>query len=268
MICTGRTIKYTYGKSVTLKIISDVHWGNAHCDVRAFRKYISDEDAYFIGNGDYLDAIVTSDLKRYRKSSDDTKGDDIIDQQINKMVDMLMPIKDRILGLGIGNHEDVITKKCGTNPVARICTALGVPILGYSSLFRLALQQKGKTANRMRSRVVTIRMHHGWGGGSRTQGGDITKFSKDMCNWDADLFLYGHVHRLAEDRVARLGITAGHKFISKSMHLGICGTFLKTFSSTLDPTYSEVKGYPPAFIGGLTITITPNKIGYEMKVAT
>ncbi len=268
MICTGSTIEYEYGQTIVLKVIADIHFGNKHCDIKAFKDYIDEPGAYFIGNGDYLDAIITSDIKRYRKSSDDTEGDAIIDQQVNRMVDMLMPIKDRILGLGVGNHEDTITKRCGTNPVANICKALGVPILGYSSLYRLVLKEAGKKSGHARGRIVTIRLHHGYGGGCRTQGGDITKFSKDMMYWDADLFFYGHVHRLAEDRVVRFGMTRGHSLVPRSMHLGICGTFLKTFSSTLDPTYSEVKGYPPAFIGGLTTTIKPNANSYEMRVST
>ena len=106
-------------------------------------------------------------------------------------------------------------------------------------------------------RKVVIRGHHGWGGGSRTQGADLTKYSRDVAYWDADIFGYGHVHRLQDDRIPRLGLV-GKKLIAKPKVMVICGTFLKTLSEDASPSYSERAGYPPTEIGGAIISIKPD----------
>lgn len=244
---------------VRIKPLADIHAGSRHCDEKKARAWIDeDRESYFIGNGDLLDMVIASDVKRYRKSSDATEGDDIVDQQIKKMFDWLAPHKDRILGLGTGNHEDSITKHCGTNPIKRLCEMLGCPFLGFSWLFRVILRCNGG-----RSRSIVIRGHHGWGGGSRTVGGDLTKYSKDMAHWDADVYLYGHVHRCQTERIPRLGV-AGDNLIVRDQLLGLTGTFLRTYSNGPDPTYAEIKGYPPVRIGGLILNIQPRVVGTKL----
>ena len=252
MIIHTHKINYKYGEVIRVKPLADIHLGNAHCDERAAKAWIDeDPDCYFIGNGDLLDCVITSDAKRYRKTADASEGDDIIDQQINRMYSWLEPHKERIIGLGTGNHEDVITKRCSTNPTKRLCQMLDVPFLGYSSLVRLSFREETG-----RGRTVILRLHHGWGGGSRTQGADLTKYSKDVTHWQADVYLYSHVHRLQSDRIPRLGLV-GNKLVSRPKLIGLTGTFLKTYSDTSDPTYSELKGYPPVEVGGLVLNIKP-----------
>lgn len=261
MVVHTYRIPYKYGEMIKIKPIADIHLGSSNCDEKAAKAFIDeDENCYFIGNGDLLDCIITSDIKRYRKTSDGTEGDDIVDSQIDKIFSWLNPYKDRIIGLGTGNHEDVITKKCGTNPIKRLCKMLDTTFLGYSSLVRLIFSENGS-----RSRTVVLRMHHGWGGGSRTQGADLTKYSKDVTHWQADCYIYSHVHRLQFDRIPRLGL-CGDKLVSKSKLILMPGTFLKTYSKTSDPTYSELKGYPPVDVGGLVLNIKPDGNWVKMSV--
>ena len=263
MIIHTARIPYKYGQTIRIKPLADIHLGNQHCDERAAKAWIDeDSECYFLGNGDLLDCVIVSDSKRYRKTADASDGDDIIDQQINRMYSWLEPHKDRIIGLGTGNHEDVITKRCSTNPTKRLCQMLDVPFLGYSSLVRLAFREEDG-----RGRTVIVRQHHGWGGGSRTQGSDLTKYSKDVTHWQADVYLYSHVHRLQSDRIPRLGLV-GNKLVARPKLIGLTGTFLKTYSQTSDPTYSEIKGYPPVEVGGLVLNIKPREHWVKMWIDT
>lgn len=258
---TGKyTIPYKYGDEIKIKPVFDVHLGAAACDVRAFKDYLADSDdkTYFLFGGDLFDAVVVQDI-RYRKSNDTTEGDAIVDRQVDLGEEYLSPYKDRIIGIGKGNHEDVATKRCGSDLIARLCRRLGVEDIGFSGLLKLALSENGG-----RGRTVVIRYHHGWGGGSRTQGADLTKFANDVKYWDADVFLYGHVHRKQTDTIDRLGLW-GDKLIAKPKIIGICGTFLKTYTSSLQPTYSEVKGYPPVSVGGIVVTIKPARSWVKLK---
>jgi hypothetical protein len=265
MVVLEHRINCKYGQEVKILPIFDIHWGNKGCDKDALRKDLStvDKNTYIIGGGDWLDSIIVADRKRYRKSTDDSDpdSDDIIDQQAEQVYDLVAPYKSQIIGLGTGNHEDNIVQRCNTNPIKNIlCKRLNVPFLSYSSLIRLRLSN-----NKSCTRTVIIRQHHGWGGGSRTMGADLTKYSRDVGFWDADIFLYGHVHKKQNDRVPRLGL-AGLQLISRPKVMVLCGTYLKTFLLGENPTYSEKEGYPPTEIGASLITIKPVNKWVEIKV--
>jgi len=263
MVIFTYRIPYKYGDTIKIKPLFDVHYGNTDCDVNATKQYLAENDdknTYIVGGGDLMDSIIVPDI-RYRKSQDAMKEHmSIIDRQIDGVEEILTPYKERIIGLGSGNHEANIIRRAGTDPIARLCKSLECKNLGYSGLIRLLLSEK-----KARGRSVTIRYHHGWGGGSRTQGADLTKYSKDLQYWQADIFLYGHVHRLQSDRVPRLGLS-GEQLISKPKVLCICGTFLKTYSKGIDSTYSEEKGYPPVEVGGLIVNIQPSREWVKIKV--
>jgi hypothetical protein len=237
----------------------DVHFGNRMCDVEKFKRYLADGDqlTYYIGGGDLLDTIVVPD-KRYSKASDMAPDDSIIDWQVDSMCDILRPYRERIIGLGIGNHEEKMVKMAGTNAMERICKNLGVPYLGMSWLVRLSFREPEG-----RGRQIIIHGHHGWGGSSRTAGGEITKYSKDLQFWDADLFLYGHGHHRKYDEVPRLSLK-GDKLIARPKVLVLCGTFLRTLSDNATPSYSEREGYPPVPIGGVDIYLKPDRTGVKV----
>lgn len=250
---------------IRIKPVFDVHLGARACDVNAFKAHMADSDdnTYFLFGGDLFDSIIATD-PRYRKSGDGTVGDEIIDEQVELGYSIIEPYKDRILGMASGNHEDAIAKRHGTHPIKRLCRRIGCPFLGYSGLFRLQLKKRKKGKLQGGTRKVVIRYHHGWGGGSRTQGADLTKFSKDILYWQADVFLYGHVHRKQTDSIPRLGLV-GNKLVAKPKIIAICGTFLKTYNVGGDPTYSEIKGYPPVMVGAPEIHIRPQAYWVKIK---
>ncbi len=264
MIVSGYSIPYKYGQTIKIMPIYDIHLGAVACDKRALKEDLAkmDPDTYLIGGGDWLDMVITSDRKRYRKSSDASipGEDDIVDQQIEETYEIFKPYKSRIIGIGAGNHEDNITIRCSTNPSKRLAKMLDTQFLSYSWLVKLVMSE-GKA----RGRTVVVRGHHGWGGGSRTIGADLTKFSRDVGHWEADIFLYGHVHKKQNDRVPRLGLS-GLKLISRPKILVLCGTYLKTFMDGENPSYSEKEGYPPTEIGAQTISIKPTSKWADIKV--
>jgi hypothetical protein len=208
-----------------------------------------------------MDAVIVSDAKRYRKGIDASDGDDIVDYQVERAASILSPYTEKILGLGSGNHEDNIVSRCSTDMTRRLCKRLGVPFLGYSGLYRLKFREHDG-----RGRTVDIRYHHGWAAG-RTPGGQLTSNVKDVLNWDADVYLYGHGHKLLTDTVPRLSLQGEAKLVSKDLLICLCGTFLKTYILG-ETTYSEKKGYPPISVGGVSISMRPTWNGIEIKAHT
>lgn len=206
-----------------------------------------------------MDSIIVND-KRYTKSMDTTSGEEIIDEQIQQAYDILEPYKDKLIGLGEGNHERSLTNMCNTNPVRRLCEKLGCEYLGYTWMCSIALREVDG-----RGRTVVIYGNHGWGGGTRTEGGDLTKYAKIMSAYESDIYLFGHTHGLMAKRSPRLSI-AGKKLIAKDRYICICGTFMKTISPDETPSWSETKGFNPARIGGITINIKPINHWCDIRV--
>jgi hypothetical protein len=207
--------------------------------------------------GDLFDGIVFSDT-RYDKGSDAirSRNSEIIDEQVDWGCEILESYAKRFIGIGLGNHEWTPIKRGGTNPIKRICRRLGIPYLGYSGFIRVYLHEKGNT----RGRSVIVRYHHGYGGGGRTGGASITRYEKEMADYDADIYLYGHDHQLNVKPYAYQQLR-GQKVIDRLRWLIVGGTYLKTYVQGGDPTYSERKGYRPVPIIGTVIKLKPTSEG-------
>jgi len=248
---------------VRIKPIMDVHKGAKSCDLRAFRSFIAERDplTYYFTNGDLWDSIYFDD-KRFRLSGHDQSGqedDDPIDEEVREMADLLYPIKDRLICIGHGNHEDVVAKRCHTNPSKRLADLLEVPYLGYSFWFRINLIRQ-PLSGKHNNHYVDFFVTHGFGGGTRTEGGSITKYSKFSDRFICDIFVGGHDHRKQYVRYPLLGIV-GEKNVrlygrSKVVCLG--GSWKKSYSDNTAVTWEETKGFPPTEIGGVTICIKPS----------
>ena len=103
----------------TLVPIGDIHLGAAGCAVQRLNETIdfiaSEPSVYWVGMGDYIDAINPSD-KRFDPTSIDPSYNiknlsQLITTQINDLKSMFRPIKDKCIGLLAGNHEDHIRKQ-------------------------------------------------------------------------------------------------------------------------------------------------------------
>ncbi len=256
-----KDITYRYGDEIKIKPFGDLHVGSPEFDKASFTEFFSDIDdkTYLIGTGDLLDAIITND-KRYKKGTDDCETETIIDEQVNRLYDLLLPYKDKIIALGIGNHEETIVKTCGTNPIKRLCEKLKCDYLGMKWMIRLNLRTRSG-----RGRSIVIYGHHGYGGSSRTEGGNLTKFSKDLIYEEADIYIFGHVHEKIY-KIIPHGYHGGSKYLVKDRILMIGGSFKRNFSLNETTTWEEKMGFPPRALGGFTIRIKPNVSWVKMKV--
>jgi len=250
---------------VKIKPLMDLHKAARTCDIREFKRFIADPDpfTFYFTNGDLFDAILFND-KRYARSGDGTVAaiDEVIDHEVNEMVSMLAPIKDRIIAIGHGNHEDTITKRCGTNPSKRLAEALGVPYGGYSYWIRLIMNRNGHRD------TTDLFITHGFGGGTRTEGGSITKYAKYADRFDADIIVVGHDHRKQYVKYPILYMSEGKtpKLMSKSKVVVLGGSWKKAYSPDTSATWEETKGFPASEIGGVTIEINPRDYGHRISV--
>jgi hypothetical protein len=121
------------------------------------------------------------------------------------------------------------------------------------------------SAGHAHGRSIVVYGHHGYGGGTRTEGGSLTKFSKDLMYEDADIFLFGHVHEKLYKNIPR-GYHGISRYLSKDRYLVIGGTFKKNLTDDDTTTWEETKGFPIRAIGGVTIKIRPDRDWVKMSV--
>jgi hypothetical protein len=107
------------GESINIYGLGDVHEGNCNHNAEAFKKAVdiikNDPDGYWVGMGDYIDAITHDDKKRFDPVtiSEKYKLRDLKDLPVKQMefvFDVINPIQGKCIALLIGNHEEAYTK--------------------------------------------------------------------------------------------------------------------------------------------------------------
>ena len=273
MIARTISIPYKIGDKFKILPIGDIHYdgqkSSSTCDSKKLKKFLAanvDSRTMIIGMGDWFGGILTKDMKRYSKGTDGANSPAILDESIEGLYEIFKPYRKNVIALTDGNHEETILNYSGTNLIERFSKMLNSKTLymGYSWLLKLAFKENGA-----RVRPLIIRGHHGWGNGGNSEGGDITKFTHDVKFWQAQLFLYGHVHKIKVNPMEE-GIMVGDKqwrTIQKTMV--VCGTFQKTYTNTTVATYAEKRGYHPASTTTPIITAIPtysNGVRVEVTV--
>lgn len=240
----------------TLKIVAfgDVHYGATASHIKRFERKVlqenaSDPHAFFLCMGDALDLIGPRD-PRFRPG-EGMSYEDFVDKQIDGFTHLFKKYSippERILGLGIGNHEDSIRKFYGTDPVARMCKRLDTTNLGY--MFAIKINVVVGT----RKFPISIMGHHGFAGG-RKEGGAVNAYMDWVHRHPGhDVYLFGHNHKKWVHKVPTVEIDyTRREQVDRSVLIGNTGTFLKTYSDGVQPTYSEKKGFYPVEIGHLEI---------------
>ena len=177
---------------VQLVILSDLHYGNLYCSEKHFLRTVDfiakNENCRVLLNGDLCEAAIRTsvgDIYKQVGSPDDQK---------KQVVKWLLPIKDKILWMTTGNHEQRIYRESGTDISDYIAEKLGIPYRQEGMLFKLSF---GTGNNRTEDKpyVFWIYITHGYGG-ARTKGGKAVKAER-LSYWQlADVFAMSHDHEV------------------------------------------------------------------------
>ena len=275
-----RVVTYTNKiPKVYLACFSDPHVGEVGFARRHFKAWLKRQserpNCWFINLGDNIEAIGPRDKRftighidpRYRLAANPAA---IINMQILDFCEMMEPYTHRILGLGRGNHEMKYLETTGVDPHAIICNRLFVPDLGYSFLMALIIRNADGKGNN--GKLLRLYGHHGWGGGTRTLGGDKTKVAGKLGEYGADIYMFGHSHQSWDEPKPRITVTPTGQVQVKQMLLINTGTFKKSLSSGPIPTWGEQMGFPPQDLGGRVIEVeimsgaTATKYPYKLRV--
>jgi len=249
-------------KNLPLKLIPlhDIHIGSTTALRSQFeslcRRIKSEPNTYVIGLGDYAECIIVGD-KRYDAESIDpiffNRLDDLPMEQIRYLKDILHPIKDRIIMLSPGNHEDSFRRKHNIDLLYDLCLYLDVPKGHYMNYIRLKFSKE-----QYHSSGIIIWTHHGWFG-SRKRGGKVNNIEDIARGYEADIYIVGHSHDKFSTSNAYASLSGDSLIINDKV---FCNAGSLSQSINLESSgYAERKGYFPTNTGIVEIEITPRRTG-------
>lgn len=188
-------------KSVIICTLADLHIGTPECDYNYIKeqvKYIQNTpNAYCILNGDIIDNST-------RNSIGDVYSQQLNPQeQIEKAYELLSPIKDKIIAITNGNHEERTYRESGIDLMAYLAVKLGKEdVYANESAFIFLTFGVNKTHTKTdkSSRIkmyspiqFTIYCTHGRGGGKK-EGAKAIRLADMATICDADIYIHSHTH--------------------------------------------------------------------------
>ena len=228
-------------KSLELHAFADEHIGDSHSDIERLKERINyvanTPNAYCILNGDILDYASRSSI-----GDVETRSLNIM-EQIQTGVKLFEPIKDKILCITSGNHENRAYKKEGIDISKLIALQLGLGDVYSPTAILLFLNFGNDKTNYHKSKNsrmhYTIYLTHGSGGGKK-EGSKVVKLADMASIVDADIYIHSHTHlpvimKQGFFRVDKLHSTA--KSVTK--------LFINTASNLNYGGYGEAQGFKP-----------------------
>ena len=233
---------------VVLVPISDCHVGHVDFNKKLFHdtvKWIKENHAYTVLLGDLIDGISQKD-RRYENDSiaDEFKPylDNLHYKQCEVFLEGIMPIKDQILGVMGGNHEQKVKNQFGFDPISVIAQRLEKPILTDPGYLILRFKNGGT------SRLYNIFCSHGQFMGGRKRGSKINSMEDKMADFDFDMILAGHTHDLwMSTRKKVVPVIGKNKitFDEKKITFINTGSFMSTYTDSNIDTWASRSVFSP-----------------------
>lgn len=176
--------------------LADLHIGDPHSIpaevLRRVREAEADPYGLVLLNGDLMNTAI-------RTGVSDVYGELLSPmQQMQELVDLLRPIKDKIIGVTTGNHENRIYKNDGVDTTRLVCRELGIEDRyapeGILIFLRFGRQNPhGRHMDKNPHQWYSLYACHGSGGG-RKEGAKAIRLADMAAICDADVYVHSHTH--------------------------------------------------------------------------
>lgn len=241
-------------KEIEIHPLADLHIGDACCrykDIIAELEYIKNTpNCFCVLDGDLMDTAIAA-------SVGDTYGANLQPmEQLKECVKLFEPIKDKILAVSGGNHENRVYKTDGIDMTSLMCAQLGIADR-YTSTTAMLFVRFGKN-HAGKKNCYTLFMAHGTGGG-RKEGGKIQRLADMAGIVDADIYLMAHVHQPSAFRSTFYRADPQNSSTQKVEHL-----FVNTAAWLDYGGYGERNLYKPASAINPVIILD----GYKKRMRT
>lgn len=180
-------------KSAEIHTFADLHIGDAHSDIAHIRERIeyvkNTPNAYLILNGDIMNNAT-------KTSVSDSYAEDLSPmEQLEQFVSLFDSVKEKILCLTQGNHENRTYIKEGIDLTSIAAKQMGI-IDRYAKtgcVLFIKIGERRLTNGRKVPVVYSIHVCHGSGRG-RKEGSKIIRLADMASITDADIYIHSHTH--------------------------------------------------------------------------
>ena len=253
-------------ENVELHIFADEHLGDEQCDVKRLLQRIeyvkSKPNAYCILNGDIIDnATRTSIGDVYAQEFNPM-------EQLQRALDIFEPIKDKILCITHGNHENRTYKKEGINLSYLIAKQLGLAGR-YTPTSAVLFIRVGEDATRhretngsgnIRKICYTAYVLHGSGGG-RKEGAKAIRLADMASIIDTDIYIHSHTH------LPMIMKQAFHRIDPRNNTVALVNKlFVNTAANLNYGGYGEAEAFKPSSKDTPIILLEGSKKAYEARL--
>lgn len=181
-------------KKVNIIFIGDWHLGNAQCDENLLMKHINKiskmNNTYVYLMGDLIENAINNIGVEEQYLS--------VTYQLKQLKEYIKPIKNKILGCILGNHEWRTTRKAQANLLKELYEGiLGIPVYNFEHYFSIALGRDLKDMGFYQNQSYRIIVRHPQGRGT-TLGWITNQFKKvsRIISGDYDLMVLAHFHQV------------------------------------------------------------------------
>ena len=252
--------------SVEIHTFADEHLGDEHSDLKrllARIEYVKNTpNAYCILNGDIIDnATKTSIGDTYTQVFNPM-------EQLSKAVEIFAPLKDKILCITHGNHENRTYKKEGINLSCLMAKQLGLDDrytptsacvfirVGEASHGRKETNGSGK----IRKICYTLYVLHGSGGG-RKEGAKAIRLADMASIIDTDIYIHSHTH------LPMIMKQAFHRLDDRNSAVALVDKlFVNTAANLKYGGYGEAGAFKPSSTDTPVIYLNGTKKYFEAKL--
>ena len=225
--------------------LSDIHMGHVDHNEDFAKKtieWIAKKGASTILLGDLIDGIGPKD-RRFENDSIAPRFkkhlDNLHHYQVEELLKLVDPIKDNIIAIMAGNHEDTVKKYFSYDATSVIAKALEKPILTDPGYVILRFDHGGS------KRLVSIFCTHGQFLGGRKRGAKVNKMEDLPGRFSADIYLAAHTHDVWETKQNQIIPTRNGKYSKRRMRFINTGSFMDTYLEGEYSTWASRKLFDP-----------------------
>lgn len=246
-----------HNRDLTIYPCADVHLGAAeHMETawREFReKVLSEPDSYIILGGDLLNNSTRSSVSNVFEETMRPR------EQKRLMVEMLTPLRDKILCAVPGNHEWRSTKDADDEPIYDIMCKLDLEDLYRENIAFLKIRMGDVKGDGEKNPTYMFVVSHGAGGGITT-GAAVNRAERfGMAIDGADVLVVGHTHKPFTTPPFKIKIDPyNNKVSTKPFRVVSCSSWMNYAG------YAARKQLPPSGYVAETILLGGNR--KEIKV--
>ena len=216
--------------------MADLHIGDSNCAYNEILERIAyikaTPNAYVILDGDLMDTAIASSIG-------DTYAANLMPmEQLKHCVKLFEPIKDKILAVLPGNHENRVYKSDGLDTTELMCSQLGIHGK-YSPTTALLFIRFGEGRHH-RKQLYTCYCSHGSGGGKR-EGGKVNRLADLASIVDADIYIHAHTHLPVIFRESFFRVSGANSSVAEVDKL-----FVNCAASLHYGGYGDKAGFKPA----------------------